>query len=81
MIFNYPNYIRSNHAKRLFRLAVLHRIMAEDNPSEKRTRDHFFYSGWNGGRLRQSKDTLFIKSFETDIYKEARRIYLSLQSN
>lgn len=78
-MIEYPSYIRSFHAKKLFRYCVLHRVAAEKNPSDVRRDYHMFGAGWYGGMLRASKDTLFIDDIGVDIRNEVRRIYNSLE--
>lgn len=78
-MIKYPSYIRSSHAKKLFRYCVLHRVAAEKNPSDVRRDYHMFSAGWYGGMLKVSDDTWSIYEVDVDIHNEARRIYNSLE--
>ena len=75
MIIQCPKYLRTPNAKSIFRRAVLHRILADNNPNVSRGNRHFYFAGWYNGILQGNNNSGFAETIAKDIYAEVKRVY------
>jgi hypothetical protein len=79
-MIRYPKYITESRLKWLFRSAVMHRLLMENDECPARAKTHAFKCGKRLGMMLCNKTVWWRKvSIQDEIYNETRRLYTLLK--
>ena len=79
-MINYPDYMRDPFQKKLFKRAVFHRLLMENENPICRAKRHAFKAGEFIGMLEMCKSTFWrSKHIQEYVYEEAKRLWLDTQ--